>query len=702
MTVVRMPIKGTVTDITEIPDEVFAKKTMGEGFGITGTPGGEVLAPVAGEVVMVAKTGHAVGITDADGLQFIVHLGLDTVELDGAPFEITVAKGDTVEAGDRLGTMDAAAIEDAGKKTDTVVVIANSKKKLDSLEVDEGPAAAGDEVARAHPKDEETAEGPEKIDDAAASGDSDPGAAATGGAGAAAATDAATGTDGTSASEGRPPELTGHDATAWDIIAGVGGAENIRNVTHCISRVRMYLKDDAKADDDAVGASEGVIETVRAGGQYQVVIGPEVEDVYDAVVARLGGSGDDDAAGAEAEERERPDSVWGWLKWGFSELIGVITGSMIPIIGLLAASGIIKGVLSLLLNFELVDEASPTYAIINAMSDAVFFFLPIFVGYTAAKRLGANPVIVGIIGGVLCYPTLVEMADPENQDPGASTVAGMALNADFFGIPFPLASYSYSIFPVIVAAWLASRLEPWLKKVIPATLRMIFAPLIEVVVVSLAILLVLGPIVMVISTGIASGIQFLYEASPTISGTVIGGLYQGLVIFGLHWAVIPLVAQDLALTGHSYLNAIISATMVAQGGAALGVLVRTKLAQIKTLAAPATISALCSVTEPAMYGINLKYGRVFLMGSIGGACGGLLTGLFNVNMWGFTGSVIGFTSFVNPDGLDSSFWGYLLATGTSLAVAFALTYFFGFRDSDVDKGKEVKKVRLGHREPVQR
>jgi len=230
--------------------------------------------------------------------------------------------------------------------------------------------------------------------------------------------------------------------------------------------------------------------------------------------------------------------------------------------------------------------------------------------------------------------------------------------------------------------------------------RMIFLPLAEVIIVSLAILLVLGPIVMFISTGIANLIQALYDLSPTVSGTLIGGLYQSLVIFGLHWAVIPLVAQDIAATGHSYLNAIISATMVAQGGAVLAVFIKTKLEKLKTLSGPAAISAFCGITEPAMYGVNLKYGRVFIMASVGGFVGGLLTGLFNVNMWGFTGSLIGFTSFVNPEGLDFSFWGFLIASAVSLSVAFILTWFFGFKDSDAEAVREVKKVRLGRRDPV--
>ncbi|GAB3944842.1 glucose PTS transporter subunit IIA [Corynebacterium tapiri] len=652
------PTAGTVVDLKHVRDDVFASKKMGEGFAVTDTPGGAVVAPVAGTVIMVAKTKHAVGIETADGTQVLVHLGIDTVELDGAPFTLDVQRGDTVSAGQQIATMDTTTIAKAGKDATIVVVISNYAKTMSGISLVDGHVRAGEVAAEATPN-----------------------------------------LAGVVASRSEKTELTGFDALAADIIRLVGGKENVRSLTHCITRERFYLHDESKADDAAISELDGVLQVMRAGGQYQVVIGPDVEDVYDALIAQLGeqAAGGEVAADASAQ-KERPTSALGWAKHGFSELIGVITGSMIPVIGLLAAAGIIKGILSLLTTFEVITGDSQTYEIINAMSDAVFYFLPIFVGFTAARRLGADPVIVAIIGGVLTYPSILEMSEGE----GARSIAGMSLNADFFGLPFHMASYSYSIFPIIVAAWLASRIEPWLKKVIPNMVRMIFVPLIEVVVVSLAILLVLGPVITFISTGIANGIQSVYDFSPTISGLIIGGFYQCLVIFGLHWAVIPLVAQDIAATGNSSLNAIISATMVAQGGAVLAVFVKTRREKIKGLSGPAAIAAFCGITEPAMYGVNLKYGRVFAMASIGGAAGGLLTGLFNVNMWGFTGSLIGFSSFINPEGLDFSFWGFLIASATALVVAFVLTYLFGFKDSDVDSGREVKKVRLGNREPVQR
>ena len=672
---VSAPMAGTVIDLSDVPDPVFSSKAVGDGLGIEPADDGAIVSPVDATVTMVAGTGHAIGFKSESGLEVLLHLGVDTVELEGAPFDLSVKVGDTVKAGQSLGTMDLEAVRAAGKATTAIVVLTNTITHLADLNVTTGRTDAGAVVATASLKVEGDAEA--SADTASTEVDAD--------------ADAADGA--------RTDGLTGFDATAADIVAGIGGSDNVRSVLHCITRVRFYLKDESLADDEAVADLDGVIDVVKSGGQYQVVIGPDVVDVYDAVVAQLPNAGADDQV-ADVEVVERPTTLWGWVKLGFSSLIGVITGSMIPVVGMLAASGILKGLLALLVQFKVVTEASNTFHFIDAMSSSMFFFLPIIVGFTAAKRLGADPIVVAIIGGVLCYPSVVDMS--KNTD-DVITVGRTVFNADFFGIPVSLPAgnaYAYSIFPIIVGAWLASKIEPWLKKTLPAVIRPIFGPLIEIFVVSALILLVFGPAVMLVSGGIAAVINAILSFNYTLAGLLIGGFYQCLVIFGLHWAVIPLISSELASTGNSYLNAIVSATMIAQGGGALAVWIKIKKARIKSMAGPATVSAFCGITEPAMYGLNLKYGRIFITASLGGAVGGLLTGLFNVNMYGFTGAFVGFPSFVNPDGIDSGFTGYWIASVAALAVSFACTYFFGFKEEDFEQGRTVKKVRLGKREPA--
>lgn len=678
------PMRGRAIEQNDIPDPAFAAGSLGLGFGVV-PDSDEVVAPVSGRVTMVANTGHAVGFKTEEGLQVLLHLGVDTVELKGEPFALTVTKGDTVTAGDAIGTMSIAAVEAAGKSTVAITVITNSKKRLETLEVREGDTPAGAPVAEAILKDT---------------------AAAT--PATAASTEATSPDKGAKASSNADYEgLSGFALQAAQIIDGVGGADNVASVIHCITRVRFYLKDEAKANDAFVSDIDGVIDVAKAGGQYQVVIGATVGDVFDEIVKRLpqGAVGGEETA---AEPVEKPTTFMGWVKHGFSSLIGVITGSMIPVVGVLAGSGILKGLLALVVQAGAIQANSDTFVIVSAMADSMFFFLPIIIGFTAAKRLGSDPIIVAIIGGVLAYPSIVQMANPDGANYRVlHTLMGVQFNAELFGIPISLPegnAYAYSIFPIIVGAWLAAKIEPVLKKWIPAMVHSIFAPLIEIFVVSTLLLTVFGPIIMFISSGIAAGLNWILSLNYALAGLVIGCFYQCLVIFGLHWAVIPVIAQQLAGPEHSSaINAIVSSTMIAQGGGALALWVKSRNPKIRALAGPATISALCGVTEPAMYGLNLKYGRVFITASVGGAAGGLVTGLLNINMYGFAGAFTGFASFVDPTGKDTSsainFW---IASLVALVVSFVCTYFFGFKESDFDKGKTVEKVRLGNREAAKK
>ncbi|WP_125764579.1 glucose PTS transporter subunit IIA [Companilactobacillus hulinensis] len=646
------PVSGDSVKISSVHDPMFSEKAMGEGYGVIPSDS-SIVAPVSGKVVLVASTKHAIGLDTDDGLEVLIHMGVDTVELNGEPFDVYVKEGDTVKAGQQIATMDVAKIKDAGKVTDVIVAITNTAMVLKEIKVHEGNVEAGDPVATASlfaKGEKEPAKTKNKVD---------------------------------------------FDALAKDIVKNVGGVENVDNVIHCITRVRFYLKDESKANDDVIKNLNGVLDVAKAGGQYQVVIGPAVEDVFDAVVDHLGPTFGANNNETRAQKEPAPKGIWPKTKYYFSSLIGVITASMMPIIGLLAAAGILKGLLSLIVSAKWLSDTSATYMIINAMGDSVFYFLPILVGFTAAKRLGSNQIIVGVIGGVLAYPTLVQLASKTSS-------VQMNMNADFFGLPIHVANYTYSIFPMIAAAWLASIVEPWLKKHIPATVRMIVSPLVEVFVVSAIILVIVGPVITLLSSYLAMGIVALLKFSPALSGLIIGGFYQCLVIFGLHWAVIPVVANQIATTGHSALNAIVSATMVAQGAAVMAVFFKTKKnIGMKQIAGAATISAFSGITEPAMYGINLKYGRIFWTANIGGAVGGLLTGLFHVDMWGFAGSLIGFASFINPKGIDSSFTGYLIASAAAIVVSFTCTYLFGFKEQDLEENvHEVGKVRLGSREPA--
>lgn len=610
---------------------------MGDGFGLTPTDN-TVLAPVSGTISMIAETKHAIGITTKDGLEVLVHMGVDTVGLKGEPFDVVIKNGQEVKAGDQIATMNIEMIKAKDLDTTIMTLITNSSMKLDGLDVTEGKAEAGDTVARAYLKESKEDSSDKKLS---------------------------------------------YDELATFIIKNVGGKDNINNLIHCITRLRFYLKDESKANDDILKNQRGILDVMHAGGQYQVVIGNEVTNVYDAVMKQLPGLSDN-----PAPQTNNQDDGKNPVSRAFSNLIGFITGSMSPVIGVIAASGIIKGLLALLTLPQLgalLSVKSPVYVTVSAMADSAFFFLPVLVGFAAAKRLGSDPMIAAVIGGFLVYPQMITW--------GKSMTTMFSLGS----WNFQFLNYSYSIFPMILAAWLAKECEQWLKKALPSYLQMIFTPLITILVVSTITLVITGPIIQGAANGIAVFINWLVSASGWVGGLIIGAFYQLLVIFGLHWGVVPLVAQQIASTGQSSLNAIICATMVSQGAAVLAVAIKSKKADMKELGIAAAISAFCGVTEPAIYGINLRYKKVFASGCIGSAFGGLVTGLMHGTMYGFTGGLIGFSSFFNPAHPTqlNSFYTFLIASAVSIIVSFIAVWVWGYNDNMTMGKKVAKKQRPG-------
>lgn len=655
------PITGQLIALSSVKDNVFSREVMGKGFAIIPT-GQEIVAPVDGEVI--ALQGHAFGIKQANGLEVLTHVGLETVTLNGKPYSWSIKVGEMVHAGDVIGHVDLAQIAAANLDATTMVVLTNTDDVVEHVNIlSQSTVNMGQSVAKVTLKKVQL-------------------------------------------TEAASPTGSQYEKLAADIIAGVGGKQNVVKVIHCITRLRFYLKNHELADDQGISQLNGVagVNYAESLGQYQVVIGPAVTDVYDEVISQLG----DGVADDSAKSNNNTDSASkNPIIRGFQAIIGTITGSMMPIIGLLAAGGMLNGFLSLFSNkasfpaIYFIDPASSTFTILQSMAMAPFYFLPILVGFSAAQQLKSDPFVVAAIGAFLVKPEFIGITNPHVVDgklaepaKAVGSLFGVSLNATFFGLPINIPSYAYSIFPIIFAAWLARPVGNWLKKHLPLVLRSIFQPLLTLLVVGAVVLVFVGPAITLLSQGISTIINWLLHLNYPLSGLIIGGLYQALVIFGLHWMVVPLIANEIAQTGHSTLNAIVNFTMIAQGAGALAVWAKTKIPSLKGLAGAGFLSAMAGITEPAMYGINLKYGRVFWMANIGGAVGGLIAGLFNLNMYGFTGSLIGFPSFAVPKGQAGSannmliFWVAAIAT---IAVAFLMVYFFGFKDTDTQQIKTVEK-----------
>lgn len=472
-----------------------------------------------------------------------------------------------------------------------------------------------------------------------------------------------------------------YEMLAAEIIELVGGRENINSVIHCVTRLRFYLKDHSRADTGKIKELDGVMGAVEASGQYQVVVGPAVDDIYKELTAQLPSTDDTD----QKEEAEFISSdsrtIYGSVKNNFNKFIGLITASVMPVINILAAAGIIKGLLSVFTSFELITETGNAYLIINAMTDAVFYFLPVLVGFNAAKKLNGNPLLTAVIGGVIIHPSILEAAEAE---------------ANIFSLAtfeFPFVTYTYSIFPMILAAWMIKKLEDWLKTWVSSYIQSIFIPIVVIGVVSSITIILTGPVLVGLSSGLANSLETMLNVNAPLFGAIINGFYQILVVFGLHWGIIPVYVNDFATLGYSYLSAMVSMTIVGQGGAALAVAVKSKKKNIKEIGYAGAFSAFCGITEPAIYGINLRFRRPFICASIASAAGGFLAGLFGVNMWSIIGSIIGLPSFIDPqNGITANFWYAVFVTFFTLFSAFILTYIWGYNDKmTMDKKREQPK-----------
>lgn len=476
---------------------------------------------------------------------------------------------------------------------------------------------------------------------------------------------------------------------AEDILALVGGQENVDNVIHCITRLRFYLKDDSKADRDKLEELPGVMGIAESNDQYQVIVGQAVDEIYDELTTLLPNQQEEKEVETSARLKDQ-ETVKDKIHYIYNQVIGVITGAVMPIIHILAASGIIKSVLAIGTTSGWITESGSAYLIINAMADTVFYFLPILIGYNAARRLGGNPILTAVIGGVIMYPTILEAAENE------------LLILSVGSLEFPYVAYTYSIFPMILAAWLVKILEKRVKNWLPSYIQSIFTPIIVISVVVAVTFLLTGPIITWISFALADGLQVLLSWNAAIFGGIIAGLYQILVIFGLHWGIIPIYVNDFALLGYSYLSAIVSFSIVGQAGAALGVALKTKKTDIKELGYAGTISAFCGITEPAIYGINLRFRRPFIAASIGSAVGGFFTGLLRVNMWSIIGSIIGLPSYIDPEnGINANFWYAVAITILTLVVSFLITYFWGYNDEMKMEQKQEKPQNPGKVVPEQ-
>lgn len=476
--------------------------------------------------------------------------------------------------------------------------------------------------------------------------------------------------------------MSKYENLAKEILENVGGKENINSLTHCVTRLRFRLKDESKANDEALKNNPGVVTVMKSAGQYQVVIGNHVPLVY-ADVCELAGISN----GTQQVEEEAPQGL-------FNKLIDIISGCFQPILGPLCAAGIIKG-LNALLVFILGSSFnnSGTYMILNAIGDSIFNFLPIILGYTAAKKFNVNVVVGMIIGATLCYPTIqTDTLSAAGKAIGTLPLIG-SYYTKFIGIPFVSGNYTSTVVPVICIVALAAQIQKIAKKFVPEMLQNFFV-LFFVLIISLPIgLLVIGPVVSLLTTVLSNMFAGLYAFSPIVTAFVIGALWQCLVIFGLHWALVPMAMVNIGNLGYDTILPGMLGTTFAATGVLAAMYLKLKDENKKALAIPGVISAFCGVTEPAIYGFLLPEKTPFVFSCIGGAVGGAIMGTVAAKQYVIGGlGIFSVVNFISPKGNATGMVVSLIAGAVSLVVGFVLTMIFYKNNDQQVENKEVTKL----------
>ena len=602
------PLEGELIPLSAVKDMVFSTGAMGRGAAVR-NPQGKVVAPFDGEITVFFETKHAIGLKSADGIEVLIHVGMDTVKLNGEHFEAHAAQGDKVKKGQVLLTFDPAAIREAGYDTTTPVVVTNA-------------AEFGDITVEY---------GGQSITSKAAAG------------GAAAAADA---------EDHSFDDLPDEQRVAKLIEKYVGGMENVRNAEHCATRLRLIVNDKSKIDEKAIENIEGVKGQFFAAAQYQIILGTGFVDKVFAEFVRgtnFSGVSNKEEAYAQMTTVQK-----------ISRTLGDV---FVPIIPVLVATGLFMGLRGAAqsLGMEFSDNLLRMSRI---LTDTAFAFLPALVCWSTTKRFGGTPVIGIVLGLMLVSPEL----------PNAYAIAGgtaQPIPMDILGIEVPVVGYQGSVLPALVLGIFAAKLQKKLKTIVPDVIDLIVTPFLTLFISMLLGLLIVGPIMHTLELAIFGAVSAFLSLPFGIGGFVVGGLQQAIVVFGVHHVFNALEVQLLASTGVDPFNAIITGAIIAQGGAAAAVAARTQNKKKRALYISSIVPAFLGITEPVIFGINLRLMKPFLYALVGGACAGGLASILHL-----AGTGMGITVLPGTLLYLDHLVPYILVNVVGFAVAFTLTYLF--------------------------
>lgn len=454
--------------------------------------------------------------------------------------------------------------------------------------------------------------------------------------------------------------------TAKELVKELGGDGNIKNVTHCATRLRFILKDESVVDSGKVTKIPGVITTVQAGGQYQVVIGNHVKDAFDFVMELV-------------HVEETSNSGQGNKSGVFSRMIDVISSIFAPFLYTLAACGILQGILGIFVALNAIDTSGGTYQILNFISWTAFTFLPVLISITASKKFGVNTYAAVVIACALVCPDYINMVNA-GQD------------VYFLGLKVQLLSYTSSVIPIILAIWIASYVQKFFDKYLPIVVRNLFSPMFTIAIMVPLTLLAFGPIGNTIGGAIGDVYNFLYGLNPIVAGIIVGGLWEVLVIFGVHWGITPVTVGNYAALGYDTFTGLQAAAVFSQAGAALGVFLKTKNKNMKGVSLSAAITGLFGITEPAIYGVNLRLKKPMICGCIAGAAAGAVAGGFNAVSWSYNMPGIATIPAYFKVGHTGQFIGFLISIAVAFVLGIVLTYIVGFEEEAEENLNEVHQA----------
>ena len=602
------PLEGELIPLSAVKDMVFSTGAMGRGAAVR-NPQGKVVAPFDGEITVFFETKHAIGLRSTDGIEVLIHVGMDTVKLNGAHFTAQAAQGDKVKKGQVLLTFDPAAIRAAGYDTTTPVVVTNA-------------AGFGDITVEY---------GGQSITSKAAAG------------GAAAAADA---------EDHSFDDLPDEQRVAKLIEKYVGGMENVRNAEHCATRLRLIVNDKSKIDGKAIENIEGVKGQFFAAAQYQIILGTGfVDKVFAEFVKGTNFSGVSNKEEVYAQMS---------LVQKISRTLGDV---FVPIIPVLVATGLFMGLRGAAQSLGL-EFSENVLRMSRILTDTAFAFLPALVCWSTTKRFGGTPVIGIVLGLMLVSPEL----------PNAYAIAGgtaQPIPMNIFGIEVPVVGYQGSVLPALVLGIFAAKLQKKLKTIVPDVVDLIVTPFLTLFLSMLLGLLIVGPIMHTLELAVFGAVSAFLRLPFGIGGFVVGGLQQAIVVFGVHHVFNALEVQLLASTGVDPFNAIITGAIIAQGGAAAAVAARTQNKKKRALYISSIVPAFLGITEPVIFGINLRLMKPFLYALVGGACAGGLASFLHL-----AGTGMGITVLPGTLLYLDHLGAYLLVNVVGFAVAFALTYLF--------------------------